>query len=179
MRNLLYLILTAVYLCLTACPYDSNVPLNTYEESLKINKKLIGKWAAIHPDSSFDELYITKAAKTVLRVQHNAYNENGVKVENNYYRAFSIEINGVKIMNIEKHDGKYNFYKYKWVSDDEFVLQSIADTYIEENYKDAKNAKSKELREFIEKNIDQPKMFEEEIRFYKEGSEKYNKREAK
>ena len=45
-------ILVAAMFLLAACPYDSKVELNTYEESLPIEKKYYGNYTVVNEDGS-------------------------------------------------------------------------------------------------------------------------------
>ena len=159
---------------LIGCPYDAKVGLNSYEESMKLNKKFYGDYTYFKDDGSRDLIQITKGMKQVYNIRQNTVDENGQKMEYYYHRAFITEIKGVQIVNVEKKDGKYNFYKFEWKSDDELVLYAVGEDYVKANYEHPDNDDTASLRAFIEANLDKG-LFEEGMVFARDGSAAYKK----
>ncbi|HIA37889.1 MAG TPA: hypothetical protein EYN89_14435 [Flavobacteriales bacterium] len=157
------------------CPYDSKIALNTYEESLKLRKALYGDWTCFNGDGSKEEIQIGKGMKQVYNIRHNAYDNLNKKGEYNYYRGFMTVIKGVEILNLERKDGNYNFYKYELKSPDELHVLAIGEEYVKENYKRVEDPDLESLRAFIESNVPEPGMYEEPMRFFRNGSETFKK----
>ncbi|MBN4072129.1 hypothetical protein JYT14_00205 [Flavobacteriales bacterium AH-315-E23] len=173
MKNLLSLIVLAtLFVSLIGCPYDSKVGLNTYEESQKLNKKFYGEYTNFKDDGTKDLIQITKGMKQVYNIRHHTIDEKGQKMEYYYHRGFITEISGVKIVNVEKKDGMYNFYKFEWKSDDELVLYPVGEEYVKANYTKAGADDTETLRTFIEAHLDKG-LFEEGMVFARDGSEAY------
>ncbi|HHZ64633.1 MAG TPA: hypothetical protein EYN51_03895 [Flavobacteriales bacterium] len=162
-------ILVAAMFLLAACPYDSKVELNTYEESLPIEKKYYGNYTVVNEDGSKEEIEITKGESKFYNIRHNSIDEDGKKLEYQYYRGYVTEIKGVQIVNVEKKDGNYNFYKFNLKSDNELVLIAIEDEFMKENYPGYKQPKTAELRAFIESNMENAKMFDAPLNFARDA----------
>ncbi|MBL4754610.1 MAG: hypothetical protein JKY52_13575 [Flavobacteriales bacterium] len=175
MKNILYLgLLASLLILFTGCPYDAKVALNTYVESLKLDKKFYGDFTYFKEDGTKDLIQISKGMKQVYNIRQHTIDENGQKMEYFYHRAFVTEIKGVQIVNIEKKDGMFNFYKFEWKSDDELVLYAVGEEYVKANYEKAEHDDTKTLRAFVEANLDKG-LFEEEMVFAREGSAAYKK----
>jgi len=174
MKKILYVVIFFTCIILTACPYESPVELNTYENSLKIDKKLIGEWVAFKEDGGREELTIDKAAKSVFYVTQKSFENKNKFKEVNKYRAYSTDIGGFTVFNIEKKDGKYIFAKYAWTGKNEFYIQTINADYVAQNFKpDSINTEN--LRSFISDNVNKEKMYDDKFEFYRKDSPEYNK----
>ena len=79
MKKLLYISLIAISTILMACPYEGEVKLCTYDEALKVDKKLLDIWVAFNEEGGRDEVLIEKGNKAVLFVSHKSY-EKGNKL---------------------------------------------------------------------------------------------------
>ncbi len=158
-------VLVAALFLLAACPYDSKVELNTYEESLPIEKVYYGNYTLVNEDGSKEKIEITKGESKFYNIRHNSIDEDGKKQEYQYYRGYVTEIKGVKIVNVEKKDGNYNFYKFTLKSDNELVLIAVEDEFMKANYSGYKQPKTAELRAFIESNMENAKMFDAPMNF--------------
>lgn len=175
MKNTLHLLLWGILLLtLMGCPYDSKVGLNAYEESMKLDKSFYGDYTYFKEDGSRDMIQISKGMKQVYNIRQHTIDENGQKMEYYYHRGFITEIKGVQIVNVEKKDGKYNFYKLEWESEDALVLYAVGEEYVKANYEKAGNDEIKTLRAFIEAHLDKG-LLEEKIVFARDGSEAYKK----
>ena len=120
-------ILVTLSFILMGCPYQSEVELNTYEESLKVDKNLIDNWVAYHDDFSREELSIEKLAKSVVGIVHKEFDANGRLKGSNKFRAYATEINAITIFNIESKEHGYMFLKYGWTGKNEFYIQVVND----------------------------------------------------
>ena len=174
MKRILFSTLIALGLVLTGCPYEGPVELNTYEESTKIDKGLIGEWVSYHEDGSRDELTVTKAAKTVFHVEHDIYDSKKRKTDDFYYRVYGTDIEGTIVMNVENKEGKYMFFRYAWTGKNLFYLETIKGEFMEENFK-VEEVTTKNLREFITNNMNKPEMFDDKMEFYRKGSPEHEK----
>ena len=171
MKKMLFLpLLGGLLLTLMGCPYDSKVGLNNYEESIKLDKKFYGDYTYFKEDGSRDLIQITKGMKQVYNIRQHTVDENGQKMEYYYHRGFITEVKGVQIVNVEKKDGMYNFYKLEWESEDELVLYAVGEDYVKANYEKAGADDTKTLRAFIETNMEKG-LFEEKIVFARDGTE--------
>jgi len=164
-----------ILLLLTGCPYDSEIGLNSYEESLKLEKKFYGDWTCFNMDGSREEIQIGKGMKNVYNIRHNAFDENNKKEDYKYYRGFMTIIKDVEILNLEKKDGNFNFYKYKLVDPDELKVFAIGEEYVKANYYKAEKPDVKSLRAFIDSNLYEENLFEEPMQFFRDGSGKFKK----
>lgn len=175
MKNTLSLfMLGALFLALTGCPYDSKVGLNTYEESMKLDKKFYGEYTYFKEDGSRDLIQISKGMKQVYNIRQHTVDENGQKMEYYYHRGFITEIKGVQIVNVEKKDGMYNFYKIEWKSEDELVLYAVGEEYVKAHYEKAGHDETKTLRAFIAVHLEKG-LFEDGTVFTRDGSGAYKK----
>lgn len=159
---------------LMGCPYQSDVELNTYEESLKVDKNLIDNWVSYHDDFSREELSIEKLAKSVIGISHKEFDSKNRLKGSNKFRAYATEIDAITIFNIESDNGKYMFLKYGWTGKNEFYIQAVNAEYVEENLM-SDSLSTEELRTFFTKNVNQEKMFEEKLEFYRKDSPEHLK----
>ncbi len=158
-----------------ACPYEGEVELNTYEESVKVDKKLIDDWVSFNEEGGREELSITKLAKSVFQVYHKQFGKGNKLESRESYRAYATEIDGYDIFNIEsKDEGKYLFSKYGWTGKNEFYVQFIDSEYMAANYK-ADSVTTENLRAFITENVNKEEMYSEKIEFYRKHSPEYEK----
>lgn len=93
-------------LLLTACPYNSEVPID--EPTVKIDDKLIGKWEAKNSGDYF--YYVTKKDDFTYK-----FEKKGKKnTESTVYTGFLSVIDGVKFMNVyEDNSSAKSYYLYK------------------------------------------------------------------
>ena len=174
MKNLHPILFICLSIVMMGCPYQSDVEINTYEESLKVDKDLIGNWVAFHDDGSKEELIIEKIAKSVLSVVHKEIDNKNRFKGSNRVRAYATDINGFTIFNIETKDAKYLFLKYAWVSKNVFYMQAVSETYVTNNFT-ADSVTTENLREFFSEHVNKEEMYEDKLEFYKKGSPDYEK----
>lgn len=173
MKKIFYTTLIIFGLILMACPYEGKVELNSYEEAVKVDKKLLGEWVSFNEDGSKDELSITKLEKAVLQVYHKQFGKNNRLESRDSYRIYASEIGSYEIFNIEKKDGKYLYAKYGWTGKNEIYIQFIKEDFLNTNFKED-SVTTENLRNFITENVNKEAMFSEKIEFYRKHSPEYN-----
>ena len=175
MKNLLYLTLCSIGLILMACPYEGQVELNTYEESLKLDKKLIDEWVSFDEEGGREELLIEKGAKSVLFVLRRRFSKGNKFQEKNKYRVYATEVAGYDIFNIERQEeNQFLYAKYGWTGKNEFYIQFIAEEYMEKNFK-VDSVTTENLRAFITENVNKEEMYDDKLEFYRKASPEYEK----
>lgn len=172
MQKLLYPFLILLAITLTACPYDAEVALTTYDEATKTNKNLYGEWIHYNKETGeSEELKITKANKNVYNVQHDSYNAKGKKTDDNYFRAFGKEIGEVDLLSLEGKDGSYIYVKYVVTSKNTFDVYFVNEEFVENNFSEEVTQES--LVAFFTKNINEEGFFDEKIEFLRIGSSEH------
>ncbi|PCJ26366.1 MAG: hypothetical protein COA97_06180 [Flavobacteriales bacterium] len=157
-----------------ACPYEGEVEINTYEESVKIDKKLIDEWVSFNEEGGREELSISKLARSVFQVYHKQYGKGNKLESRESYRAYASEVGNYDIFNIESKDGKYLFSKYGWTGKNEFYIQFIDADYMEKKFK-VDTVTTENLRAFITENVNKEAMYGDKLEFYRKGSPEYDK----
>ena len=157
-----------------ACPYEADVEISTYEESTKIDKKLIDKWVSFNEEGGRIELVISKLEKNVLQVSHKQFDAKNRQETKENYRVYGAKIGEYIIFNIERKDGKYLFAKYAWTGKNEFYLELIDGEYMEENFKED-TVTTKNLNAFITENVHKTKLCGDKLEFYRKDSPEYTK----
>ena len=175
MKKLLYGSIIVIGLALMACPYEGKVELNTYEESLKLDKKLIDEWVSFNEEGGREELTLSKLDKGVFQVYHKQYGKNNKLDSRESYRAYATEIGGFGIFNIElKDEKKFLYSKYGWTGKNEFYIQFINGEYMDNNFK-VDSVTTENLRAFITENVNEEEMYDDRIEFYRKYSPEYEK----
>jgi len=174
MKLLIYITFTLISIVLVGCPYEADIELNTYEEAIRIDKKLLGQWVAYHENSSREEILFSKAAASVFDVTHKQYEPNN-KLDGQFqYRVYPTEINGYVIFNIEKPDGKYLFAKYGWTGKNTFYLQTIKKEFVDEHFK-VDSITTENLRHFIYEQVNNRELYDDKLEFYRKDSPEHEK----
>lgn len=171
---LLYTTIIVLGLTLMACPYEADVEINTYEESVKADKKLFGHWVSFNEEGGRTELMISKLEKSVLQVYHKQFNSSNKQDTKESYRVYGSEVGEYTIFNIERKDGKYLFAKYAWTGKDEFYIELVDGEYMDENFKETE-VNTKNLRAFITEHVNKKEMFGDRLEFYRKDSPEYHK----
>ncbi|MCO6499289.1 MAG: hypothetical protein J5I47_02810 [Vicingus serpentipes] len=174
MKLKVYLILLITSIVMIGCPYEAEVELNTYEESIRIDKKLLGIWIAFHDDGSREEMLLTKAAASVFDVIHKQYEPNNKLSGRFNYRAYPTEISDYVIFNIETQDGKYLFAKYGWTGKNTFYLQAVNKDFVNENFK-VDSVTTENLRDFITQHVNNEKLYDDKLEFYRKDSPEHER----
>ena len=174
MKKLLYFSLIAMSVILMACPYEGDVKLCTYDEALKVDKKLLDIWVAFNEEGGRDEILIEKGNKAVLFLTHKNYEKGNKLSEVQKYRAFSTLINEEKIFTIEDKSGKYIYSKFAWTSKNEIDVQFINDDFMNNNFK-VDSVTTKNMVDFLTKNLSSEGLFTDKMEFYRKYSYEYQK----
>ena len=158
-----------------ACPYESKVEINTYEESIKTDKKLLDEWVSFHEEGGREELSIAKLERAVLQVYHKQFGKNNKLEVRESYRVYATEVGEYELFNIEtKDEGRYLFAKYGWTGKNEIYIQFIDAAFMENNFTED-TVTTKNLRAFITENVNTEKMYGDKIEFYRKHSPEYEK----
>ncbi len=174
MKKSLYFLTAFFSFVLMGCPYQSDVELSTYEESLKNDKNLEGSWIAFHDDGTKDQLFIEKIAKSVMEVSHKELDKNDRSKGTNKYRIYATNLNGQLLYNIETKEGKYLFAKYGWTGKNEFYVQTINEDYMKNNFiVDSVNTEN--LKSFLFDNVQKDDLYDDKVEFYRMDSPEYLK----
>lgn len=136
---------------LTACPYDSQVPIS--EADKPIDKTLLGKWykegeqSNQYPSEYYEITSMTPQLYQVTKLEMNS--EDSTYREESYVSHLSVLKGGdskeYKFLNMKK-DGSYYLHRVD-LSEEKFVLYEVTDNI------DEKFNTSAELREFVKKNM--------------------------
>lgn len=175
MKKLVFYSLFALSILFYGCPYQGDVELNTYEESLKADKNLLDVWVSFKEDKSRTELMIEKLAKTVVNINYKEYDTNGRFKSKDKYRGYATDLGGFTVFNLENKSGKYMYCKFSWIGKNEFNIQTINEDFVMDNLKPNENTGTKELREFLLANANEDDMYDEKIEFYRKDSPEYEK----
>jgi len=147
MKTKLFLIsfFAVVIFVLTACPYQSQVPIA--EANKKVDKKVLGKWlknSDLEKDNPeyFEISALDKYKYNIVKFEYQS-NDSTYK-ETKYITHFTY-IEDYVFMNMQK-DGEGDFYMHRLdMKGDEFVLYEITDNI------DEKFTTSEEFKEFVKK----------------------------
>lgn len=161
-------------LILMACPYESEVEISTYEDSIKVDKKLIDEWVSFNEEGGREELSIKKLEKAVLQVYHKQFSKGNKFESREGYRVYASEVGEYDIFNIESKDGKYYFSKYGWTGKNEIYIQFINANFVKGNF-NVDSVTTENLREFITENVNNEGMYGEKLEFYRKDSPEYEK----
>ena len=140
--------LCSMVMLLTACPYQSKVPISNAEE--KVSKDLFGKWISTSEMEYDNPTYyvIKKFNKTKYDVVEKSYSSYDSTYSDKQYYMHSSQVGDRTFMNIEdasSNDGYYLYYIE--IGDDEFTLFEVTDN-IDEQF-----TSSLDLKKFVEKNM--------------------------
>lgn len=152
-------------LFLSGC-YESEVPLSESLSS-KVDARLIGSWISI-PENSNDK----SISLLIQKFNENEYLvvcKEGENHETVFARGFSTRINNTNIINLqnietlEKEDRTYVFFKYDFNVKGNLVVNILSDDYAD--LKRMKFKSSKDFNDFVQKNISQKGLFDDDIEF--------------
>ena len=159
----------AIYLLITACPYESSIPLTSPSE--KLIPELLGKWV-VH-DSKGDHVVINKLNTYQYQINDYKFDKKGKEYKSENYRAHSSTIDNEKFLNIspvpiiESGDSidvpseTYFLYKIKFQGTDTLLLVEVSQ-YIREQF-----INSAELEAFVKQYKDLSFFFGEETIYIK------------
>ena len=167
--GLLIAILLLAAMGLAGC-YESNVPMASSRQST-IDQNLLGAWkATIESDGKQD--------KTLLEAVFYKFNDHEYYVRYKEeekgevtftdLRVYTVVVNGVPFFNVHDiesaDDSKrsYNFFRYSLSGDGVLTLKMVIDRLFETKFDT-----SEKLYEFIQKNLENEKLYGDPIRFVK------------
>ena len=174
MRTLLFFTFITIGIIFSGCPYESDIAIITPAEALKLDKELKGEWVAFHEDGAKEELNFIKIDKVIYQVTHKQFAPNNKLKGNFKYQVYSADLDGAILFNIKNKDGKFMFSKYGWTGKNEFYLQGVNKKFVTTNFK-TDTVNTRNLREFLSENINDGKMYEEKLEFYRKYSPEYEK----
>ncbi|MBN1252766.1 MAG: hypothetical protein JXR51_05915 [Bacteroidales bacterium] len=137
----------AVIFILTACPYQSQVPIDVPNQ--KIDKTIIGKWVKnSEADKENPEYFqISELDTYKYNIVKFEYQSNDSTYKQTKYLTHFTKIEDYVFMNMQQ-DGEGDFYLHRIdMNGDEFTLYELTDNI------DEKFASSEELKKFVEKNM--------------------------
>ncbi len=158
-----------IYLLITACPYESSVPLTSPSE--KLIPELLGKWV-VH-DGKGNHVVINKLNTYQYQINDYKFDNDKREYISENYRAHSSTIDNETFLNIspvpilvggdaiEINPETYFLYKMKFQGSDSLLLVEVSQ-YIREKF-----INSVELEAFVKKYKDLSFFFGEEILYIK------------
>ncbi len=151
MKSLRYSGLLLALIFLTACPYESSVPITAVSEN--IDEAFLGKWVKEgEQDQEFPSEYyeITGISAQLYEISKNDLNNEDSTYRSETYISHisTLQKDDEKFtfLNMKK-DGKYYLHKVD-LDADKFVLYEVTDNI------DDQFSSSEELRTFVEKHMD-------------------------
>ena len=160
-----------VLLLLTACPYESKVPITEAEKP--VDAKLLGKWykdGEMEKENPEEYYNITKDGPNNYRISKMELNDEDNTYKEEVYISHITRLqdnnqNKYQFLNMKK-DGTYYLHKID-LSDDKFVLFEVTDNI------DEKFNTGKELKKFIKSNMHLSFFYnKDEVTYYKGDHEK-------
>ena len=159
----------AIYLLITACPYESSVPLASPSE--KLIPELLGKWI-IH-DGKGDHVVITKLNTYQYQINDFKFDNDKREYISENYRAHSSTIDNEIFLNVSPapiiggdvvgiESESYFLYKIKFQGADSLLLVEVSQ-YIREQF-----INSVDLEKFVKKYKDLSFFFGEENLYIKD-----------
>lgn len=141
--------LASIMMLVTACPYQSKVPITPAEE--KVNKKIFGEWISDADMEVENPTYyrIKKFNKTKYDVVEFSYSSYDSIYKETQYWMHSSTVGERTFMNIESAGSSDGFYLYYIeIGDKEFTLFEVSEN-IDEQF-----TSSLDLKKFVEKHMD-------------------------
>lgn len=139
--------MASLMVLLTACPYQSKVPITQAEE--KLNKDLFGEWISTS-ELEYDNptfYSIDKFSKVKYEVVENSYSSYDSTYTQKKYFMHSSTLGDRTFMNIQEASGGDYYLHYMEIGDNEFTLFEITEN-IDEQF-----TSSTDLKNFVEKNM--------------------------
>ena len=144
--TLITFFVAAIFL-LTACPYESDVPVTEADKG--INKELVGKWVKKSDLSNDNPEYfqISSANEFKYDVIKFEYQSSDSSYTETKYLTHLSYIKDFVFMNMQKYGENTYFIHRIDMKSDEFVLFEVTDNI------DEKFTSSKDLEKFVKKNM--------------------------
>ena len=142
-----------IVLLIAGCPYSSSVPID--EGTVKVPLELPGQWIS-ESDKLSDEpvenptyYVITKDDKFHATAKKMEYSSSDSSYSETVYHLTFSDVNGTVFMNaLEEEGDTYSLYKFSFDENSLVINTSEVTDYIKETF-----SSSKELKEFISKNM--------------------------
>lgn len=159
--------LVSLMMLVTACPYQSKVPVS--EPNEKLDKKLFGEWVSAADLELEQPTYykIGKFSKTKYDLKEYTYSSYDSVYTENQYWMHSSKVGDRVFMNIESANSTDGYYIYCIEKGDNEITMLEMSENVDEQF-----TASAELKKFIEKNM-------ELSFFYSKAETKYIKRTKK
>jgi len=147
-----------LFLLVTACPFRSSFPIEAATETT-MDIALGGEWISYDSVEKGDTIlfrFIPFDKHTYLVDISDFHKRHH---EHDYYRCFTSEIDGVKILNAESIDEEeryYEFYKYRFEDGNLYLSFMEEDQMEETDFKD-----SKDFRKSLEKQMKKQNIWDE------------------
>jgi hypothetical protein len=151
-------VLISISILLTGCPYESDFPLSQPE--VKIDSALIGSWVAVDFPQKGDIMkYKVFAFNQTEYLVESVNIKDGKNSEQEFFRAFISDLNGLKILNLQIINGNKSYIYHKYhIQDGNLYLSWLNDAY----FKDKEISSSEDLQKVITANSDKADIFETE-----------------
>jgi len=155
--------LLGLSILLTACPYESEIPIDLVENGFN-DSNLIGKWKLDKSDSeeSINQFLVLQFNKneylaqgiTTVYTDASLDESTTVKTEFRSYRIFLSKITNIKFINVQPlsldKEAGYIFYKYEIIDNKTLRITEIADGG---PLNKTKFGNSESLRKYITENL--------------------------
>lgn len=141
--------LLAIVVFLTGCPYSSSFPID--EGTVKVSSALEGQWVSAADMESENPTYfvITKDDKFHATAKKTEFSSSDSTYSETIYQLTFSDVNGEVFMNVLELGGaNYNLYKFRFDEKEGKIFTSEVTDYIKEKF-----GTSKELKDFIAKNM--------------------------
>lgn len=157
--------LLGMIVLLTACPYQSSVPIDN--GSVAIPSDLAGKWIGASDKESENPTYfvITIDDKYNASAKKMEYSSSDSTYNSTLYHLTFSNVNGETFMNAKEDGGDtYSLYKFDFNTQTGQIVTSELSDYIKETF-----SSSEELKAFVAKN-------KSNSYFFTNGSETYSRK---
>ena len=151
-------VIISISILLTGCPFESDFPVS--QPQVKIDSAFIGTWLAEDFPQKGDKMkYKIFAFNQTDYLIESVNIKEDIISEQEFYRGFISDLNGLKILNLQIITGKksYIYHKYR-MQDGNLHLSWLNDLY----FKDKEINSSEDLRKLIDSNLDKADIFETE-----------------
>ena len=154
------LALLSVPFLLTACPYQSKVPIS--EPNEPVDSDFYGEWVLASERENENPMFydIGKHTDTKYKMVENRYNSSDSMYKQNVYYMHTSEVGNATFLNVQPgNGGDYYLYRAK-LSANELTLKEVTED-IDEQF-----SSSKELEKFIKKYMDLSFFYEKDDKKY-------------
>ena len=160
-KTFLVTLLPLLTLMFTGCPYDSDYSITDASAAIK-EPTLQGYWVGESKGDSDEFGFLNIMSFNSNEFLAELTSINGAQIQIEKFRTFPCTIGKNKFLNVQALDGKkkFGFYRYS-LSGDTLIAEPVSD-----KFPGNKAMKSQvELRVYIEKNMSDPKFYEDRMVF--------------